>query len=398
MQSRIPSQREKKPLQQLAPLRRPAVLWLSLLLLCICWAAGGGSLSYAATPKTIPPDATPRITRVQPSGAAPGSRTTLAIDGEEFAEGAYVSFSDPAIHVLATRRISDTRLEVDVAVGDKAPAELAHLYVANPAGTSAESTFAIVSSTPVAAQPAASAPGSPAAAQAPAPASASPAPAEPIPAGAAAPEVSKVDPSHVSPGSKVSVKVTGKKFEKGAKVAFQNPGIRVLGTEFKKSTQLVVQIEVASDAATGKTGLFVINPDESEVETSFEVSAASSTASKGSAQAAASETTANTTTQRFSVINLGDAISIFQNPNKPKGELILAGGKLTYQEGGKDVFVAGPGDIKEVAPNVLFSINTSTFHIILNSGKTYNFVAGSLMPSDTAKIITTLQQAFKSKS
>jgi hypothetical protein len=373
--------------------RRRHALWLFLVFLCAC-GAGAGNLAWGAAQAAVSPDATPGITSVQPSKARAGATVTLTIDGERFAQGAYVSFSDPAIHVLATRRLSDKRLEVDVAIGDKAPAELAHLYVANPAGTSAESTFAIVSSAPVAAQPAASAPGSPAAAETPASASASPAPAEPIPAGAAAPEVSKVDPSHVAAGSKASIKVTGKKFVKGAKVAFQNPGIRVLGTEFKKSTQLVAEIEVASNAATGKTSMFVVNPDDSEVETSFEVTAAGSGSSQSGSQKAAAGSAANTASQTFSVINLGDAISILQNPSKPRGTLVLAGGKLTYQEAGKDVFVAGPGEVKEVAPNILFGFNTSTFHIILNSGKTYNFVAASLTPSETAAIITALQKAF----
>ena len=335
-----------------------------MVLACACagWATGS-----EPSQETASADATPEIADVQPSQAQPGSRVTLAIEGKRFSQGVYVSFSDPAIHVLAMRRLSDTRLEVDIAIGDKAQPGSVHLYVANPAGTSGESSFAIVS-------------GSPSANETPS-------------SGAAAPEVSGVDPDHVSPGSKASIKVTGKKFAKGAKVVFANPGIRVLGTEFKKSTRLVAQIEVAPNAPTGKTSLFVVNPDESEVETGFEVRAGNAT-SKTGAQAGG-KGAANAATQHFSVINLGDAISILQNPNKPRGELILAGNKLTYQEGGKDVFVAGPGEIQEVAPNILFGINTGTFHIILNSGKTYNFVAASLTPSETASIVTALQHAFQ---
>jgi len=414
-----PGQEWEEPLWRKHAASRRAAWWLCVAFVCACWA-GGGNLASAAAQETVPPDATPSIISVEPSEAQPGARVTLTIDGERFATGAYVSFSDPAIHVLATRRLSGKRLEVDVAIGDKAPPEAVRLYVANPAGTSGESVFAIASGTPTAMQPPASTSGSPTAAEPPAPApalptaaqppasssgaptatlppeseSGAPTAAEPVAAAAAAPEVSKVDPAHVAAGNKASIKVTGKKFVKGAKVAFANPGIRVLGTDFKKSTQLVAEIEVASNAATGKTSLFVVNPDESEVETSFEVTAASSTSSKPSSQKAATGAAANTKSQSFSVMNLGDAISILQNPNKPRGTLVLAGGKLTYQEAGKDVFVAGPGEVKEVAPNILFGFNTSTFHIILSSGKTYNFVAASLMPSDTASIVTALQQAF----
>lgn len=355
--------------------RKPALFFLMVSLGLGLESCGG--FAAAAPQSTVSPSAIPQITQVQPSEGKPGSRLTLTIAGAQFAPGAYVTFSDPSIHVLSTRRLSSTRLDVDIALGSKAQPESVRLFVANPSGTVGESAFAIVS-------------GTPAAAQSPAPASTPPAVTQPLAAGA--PEVSKVDPNQVPPGGKATIKVTGKNFVKGAKVAFQNPGIQVLGTEFKKSSQLVVQIEVAPGAPTGKTGLFVVNPDESEVETGFEVSSASSGTSGSGAQKAAA---ANTPAQRFSVINLGKAISIFQNPNKPKGELILAGGKLTYQEGGKDVFVAGPGDIREIAPNIFFTINTGTFHIILNSGKTYNFVAASLMPSETASIVTALQHALK---
>ncbi len=357
--------------------------------------AGMSATLLAAAPQsTVSATATPSITTVQPAEAAPGSRLILIISGGQFAEGAYVSFSDPTIHVMSSRRISSTRMEADVEIGAKARPESVRLYVANPSGTVGQSAFAIVSNSPTSRQPA-SAAGQPAAAESPAAASGPtpPAPAakaEPVTSGPKAPEVSSIEPDHAAPGSKASIKVTGKRFAKGAKVAFSNPGIRVLSTEFKKSTQLVAQIEVASDAATGKTGLFVVNPDESEVEAGFTLTAAAGASGKGTTATAASAVT-----KTFKVIDLGDAMSVLRNPSKPKGVLTLAGGKLTYQEGGKDVFTAGPGDVKEVAPNIIFGINTDTFHIILKSGKTYNFVAASLMPSETSSIITTLQHAFQ---
>ncbi len=357
-----------------------AIPW-AVFVLSMVFLVGPGTLLSAAAQSAVPPTATPQITKVQPSEAAPGSRLILKIDGEQFAEGAYVSFSDPSIHVVSTRRISSTVMEADVAIGDKAQPNFVRLYVANPSGTVGQFAFAITSGTATAAQP-------------PAATSSAPTAAGPVASGPAAPEVSAIDPDHAAPGSKASIKVTGKRFAKGAKVAFQNPGIRVLSTEFKKPTELVAQIEVASDAPAGKTGLFVVNPDESEVEAGFAVAAGTSSQSQGKSQSAAGVTSASAASKTYKVIDLGDAISIFRNPNKPKGVLTLAGGKLTYQEDGKEVFTAGPGDVKEVAPNVIFGINTDTFHIILKSGKTYNFVSASLMPADTASIITTLQQAF----
>lgn len=338
-------------------------MWLGIVLVCACcgWAAG---LGYGASQNTAPAGATPVIAKVQPTAAHPGSRIIIKIQGERFAPGAYVSFSDPAIHVLATRRLSETRLEVDIAVGAMAQQKSVLLYVSNPSGTSAQASFAIEQN---------------AGKRLPEIRSSSP----------SAPDVTRVDPDRVEPGSKKSIKVNGKNFKQGAKVAFANPGIRVLETKFKKSTQLIAQVEVASNAPTGKTSLFVVNPDESEVQVSFEVG-------KGNSQKAeTSKPSANTPTQRFNVYNLGDATTIFKNPGKAQGQLVLQGGKLEYEQDGKVVFSAHPSEIQEIAPNEFFGLNTGTFHIILNSGKTYNFVSTSLSPADTNSIIESLRQALK---
>jgi hypothetical protein len=345
---------------------RTAVYWLVVVLAC-AGAGRSAGLDPAAPPCSPAADGAPKIAAVQPSEAKPGSKVTVKIEGENFLSGAYVSFSNPAIHVLATRRVSETQLEVDIAVGEMAKQQSVVLYDSNPSGASVQAAFAIASAVADTQQKS--------------------------PPSQNLPVVTKVDPAQANPGSKQSVKVTGKNFKEGVKVAFQNPGIRVLGTEFKKSTQLIAQIEVAPNAPTGKTSLFVINPDDSEVEAGFEVGGGSS-AKSGSVTAKTSASAA-TPTQQFSVYNLGDATSIFQNPGKAKGRLAVKGGKLEYDQDGKVVFTAKPGDIQEIAPNVFFGINTGTFHIILNSGKTYNFVSTSLAPADTNSIIESLRSALK---
>jgi len=345
---------------------RTAALWLAFVLIGTC--AGRSAGWNSAGLPGVPAEAPPKISNVQPSQASPGSRITVKIAGENFLNGAYVSFSDPAIHVLATRRTSGTELDVDIAVGQMAKQQSVLLYVSNPSGASAKTSFAIASATAKPAQ--ASEPSSP-----------------------NAPVVSKVDPANVAPGSKQTVKVTGKNFKEGAKIAFSNPGIRVLGTEFKKTTQLVAQIEVAPNAPSGKTSLFVVNPDDSEAEAGFEVAGGNSTQA-GTAKDNASSP-ANVPTQQWSVYNLGDATSILQNPGKAQGQLVVKGGKLEYEQDGKAVFTVKPGDIQEIAPNVFFGVNTGTFHIILNSGKRYNFVPSSLAPADTNSIIESLRSALK---
>ncbi len=344
---------------------RIAVLWPAFVLICACAGRSAGWNSAALS--GVPAEAPPKISSTQPSQASPGSRITVKITGENFLAGAYVSFSDPAVHVLATRRASGTELDVDIAVGQMAKQQSVVLYVSNPSGASAQTAFAIASGAAKAQQGTQSSPNSPV--------------------------VTKVDPARAVPGSKQTVKVTGKNFKEGAKVAFSNPGIRVLGTEFKKSTQLVAQIEVAPNAPSGKTSLFVINPDDSEVEAGFEVGGGNS-AQPGTATEKASSP-ANTPTQQFSVYNLGDATSIFQNPGKAKGQLVVKGGELEYSQDGKVVFTVKPAEIQEIAPNVFFGLSTGTFHIILNSGKTYNFVPSSLATADTNSIVESLRSALK---
>ena len=360
-----------------------------VLLASVCAGRAAGS-SSAAPKGSAAAEALPKISGVQPSQASPGSQITVKITGENFLTGAYVSFSDPAIHVLATRRASGTELDVDIAVGQMAEAQSVVLYVSNPSGASAQTGFAIASGEAKAQQ-------------------------ETQPSSSNLPVVTRVNPAQAAPGSKQTVKVTGKNFKQGAKVAFSNPGIRVLGIDFKKSTQLVAQIEVAPNAPTGKTSLFVINPDDSETETSFEVGGGNSaqtgtatektpspentpaekTSSPANTPAEKSSSQTNTPTQQWSVYNLGDATSILRDPGKAKGQLVLKGGKLKYDQDGKVVFTLRPGDIQEIAPNVFFGLNTGTFHIILKSGKTYNFVSSSLTPADTNSIVESLRSAMK---
>lgn len=344
------------------------VAFLAPVLLASVCAGRVTASSPAALAAFAAADALPKISSVEPSQSTPGSQITVKITGENFLTGAYVSFSDPAIHVIATRRASATELDVDIAVGQMAKPQSVVLYVSNPSGASVQTGFAIASGE-------------------------APAQQESQPSSSNPPVVTRVNPDQAAPGSKQTVKVTGKNFKQGARVAFSNPGIRVLGTDFKKSTQLVAQIEVAPNAPAGKTSLFVINPDDSEVETSFEVGGESSAQAGTKAEKTPSQ--ANTPTQQWSVYNLGDATSILQNPGKAKGELVVKSGTLEYDQDGKAVFTARSSDIQEIAPNVFFGLNTGTFHIILKSGKTYNFVSSSLTPADTNSIVESLHSALK---
>lgn len=311
----------------------------------------------------------PQISQVNPSSVDPGAEADLTISGGGFDTGCYVTFSNPAIRVLSTRFDSPSRLETKIKVGDKAEPGTVTLYVANAAGNSASASLAISA----AASGTASKP----------------------PVNSAAPTVSSVSPGSVTAGTTVTIKIKGKNFAKGAAVSFSNPGIEVLKTDVSSPTGLSAQLKTASDAQAGACGLFVVNPDESEVEVPFSVTAAGGGSAPSSANSKGSSGSGAIAERSFKVINLGDAISVFQKAGEPEGELILSAKNLEYDEQGKKVFSVPRGEIKEVASNVFFGINTGTFHIILNNGKTYNFIASSFNPQATQAIVDSLQGALR---
>jgi hypothetical protein len=327
----------------------------------------------------VSPEATPQIQQVKPNQAAAGEEVTVTIEGRNFSRGAYVSFTNPAVHVVSTRRVSATQLEAQLAISRKAQAGTVSLFVSNPASSVAEAPFTIAGgAAPPAVPPAPPAPATPT--------------AEIQPSGLATPEVSAVDPPRATPGSQVSVKITGKNFAKTARVSFSNPGIRVLETNATTSTELMTRIQIASDAPAGTSSLFVVNPDDREAEVPFEVAG-------GAPAALAKTTTAAETTgaaaQRFEVYNLGEGMNILQSLNKPKGALMVAAGKLRYEEGGREMFSAGPGDLKEIEVTSVAGFSTGTFHVTLSSGKTFNFAPASLRPADSQAIVDSLHRALK---
>jgi predicted RNA-binding protein YlxR (DUF448 family) len=364
--------------------------WRDVALLAALAALGGMAFAVAL-PAAVPqgeidvsPEATPEIRQVKPSQAAVGEEVSVVIEGQNFSRGAYVAFSTPAVHVISTRRASATKLEAKVAIGKKAQPGTVSLYVSNPASSVAEVPFTIAGGA------------APAAAPAPAAPTAEIQPSEP-----ATPEVAAVEPARAARGSQASLKISGKNFVAGTKVAFANPGIRVLETQVAKASELVTRIQIAPDAPTGTSGLFVINPDDREAEAPFEVAeggasvAPAPPATTAGPAATAAPAPEQGESLRFAVISLGDVTSILQTRNLPKGTLTVAGGELKYEEAGKEVFALPLGEIKEIDITTFVGVNTGTFHIILNSGKTYNFAAASLRPADNQAIVDSLRRALK---
>jgi hypothetical protein len=389
---------------------------ISLLVAAVAAAllAGTHAGNGAAAQGEITPESTPMITDFNPKQAAVGEEVKLVIEGKNFAPGVYVSFSTPLVHAIAVTRESATKLEVTVRIGKKAEADVISLYVSNTASVVAEAPFKIV---PLLPGSTTAPPGAGLAASSSAQA-ATATTAQPASPQAVAPEIQKIDPPVAPRGGQVELKITGKNFLKGAKVAFSNSGIRVLDTQVNKDTELVARIQIRPDAAPGETNLFVVNPDEEEAEAPFVLAEEVSTAPASSVSAAptapaAPPTAPSTPTPpaassarpvpaktgaealRFEVYGIADVSAVLQARNKPKGALALEGGKLRFEEAGKEVFAVATTDVKEVDVNMLLGINTGTFHVILSSGKTYNFVATSLRPADSQVMVDALKRALK---
>jgi hypothetical protein len=368
-------------------------------------AGVASSAALAAAPQgeiDVSPEATPEIRQVKPNQAAAGEAVTIVISGQNFSRGVYVSFSTPTINVISTRRVSATELEAKLAVGKRAPTGTISLYVSNPASVVAEAAFSISGGAAPATAPPASTAAAPVAAE----------PSTEIqPSEFGTPEVAAVEPARVARGAQLTVKIAGKNFAPKAKVAFSNPGIRVLDVQVGKPTELVARIQVAPDAPSGTAGLFVVNPDDRETEVAFTVTeetapAAPAPPTTTAAPAPAAPTPATSTapataapaapeTLRFDVMGLGDVTSLLQTRNLPQGTLSFGGGKLRYEEAGKEVFAASVADIKEIGMNTILGVNTGTFHVILSSGKTFNFAAASFRPADGQAIADSLQKALK---
>src|SRR6266568_8408227 len=131
-------------------LKRPYIFLFASL-----WAFSFGlpadGYSHAAGPGRVwadwlqgAADTAPQIDHLTPVQAGAGSEVTVEIDGKNFARGAYVSSSNPEVHVLRTKRINDNRLETRVVIAQKAQPGVVAFYVTSPDGSVAQATFTII--------------------------------------------------------------------------------------------------------------------------------------------------------------------------------------------------------------------------------------------------------------
>lgn len=353
-----------------------AVVAFVLLLICTCSSAPCGTSAEPQNSSDVAPEATPSIAQVDPKQAALGSTLKIQILGKNFSPGAYISFSTPGVRVTSAKRVNAEEIQADIAVNPSTQAGTVTLYVSNPASTVAQTTFTLTSATPIPAPPA-------------------PAPQQTTtPEDNAGPTVTSVDPPGAAPGAQTTIKIKGKNFAQGVKASFSNSGVQVKATNFASPQEISVDIRVAADATAGQGSVFITNPDYSQAEAGFEVSGGTATPT-GIDKKTAATTTAQSSDQKYNVYNLGEAVSILQSAGKTKGVLSVTGGKLKYEENGQTLFTAGASDVKEIAPNVMLGVNTGTFHVILSSGKTYNFIPGSLSLQEGQRMVEALRSALK---
>ena len=204
-----------------------------------------------------------------------------------------------------------------------------------------------------------------------------------------------VTPSRLGQGFDIDCRVSGKNFVHGTKVSFANSGIRVVGISSNSTTQITVHIKVASDAPVGKTSLYVINPDDNEVEFPIEVALKGTLSPTPSVPASPGAATTDDPTliQRFDAFHYGSPTEMFHTHGKVKGSLVIAGGTVKYQEDKQTLINISLSEIQEVKTAGIGGVN-----IKLNSGKTHHFAAASLKGSDARTIVDAIQKAMPAPS
>lgn len=216
----------------------------------------------------------------------------------------------------------------------------------------------------------------------------------------ATPEIRQIKPEQAAASSEVTIEIKGRNFSRGAYVSFSHPAVHVISTRRAGATRLESKLAIAKKAPSGTISLYVSNPAGAVAEAPFTITGGTTPAPAPAAPVPAATPPAppqspGAGAPRFEVLNLGEGIEILQSLNKPRGILRLAAGKLIYEEAGKEVFSALPAEIKEIEVNAILGVNTGTFHVILKSGKTFNFAPASLRPADSQAIMDSIRQALK---
>jgi hypothetical protein len=135
--------------------------------------------------------------------------------------------------------------------------------------------------------------------------------------------------------------------------------------------------------------MFIVNPDDNEVEAAFEVTKKGSVAPGAPGAPGAPPAPDSSYTQRFDAFHLGNPTEIFHVHGKVKGALVISGGTIKYQEDGQTLVNISASEISEAK-----TAGIGGFNIKLKSGKTVHFAAGSLKGSDAKIIVEAIHKAM----
>ena len=68
---------------------------------------------------------------------------------------------------------------------------------------------------------------------------------------------------------------------------------------------------------------------------------------------------------------------------------------MRYEYAGQVVFSASAKEVREVDVNTFYGLSTRTFHIILTTGKRYNFAGTSLKQDESQMLVNAIRAALE---
>ena len=184
--------------------------------------------SSPTTPGTFLVTALPTISLIDPSSGTQGTSSTLLVKGTGFQDGITANFG-PGITITNSKIYqSDPQLNININIDATAATGLRSVTVTNPDG----GTFTSINSFNVSS------------------------------ATVPNPVIDAVTPNSLTQGaSNQNLVIAGSNFESGATVTFSGSGITINSPPtFNSSSQLTVNISVASNAATGQRSITITNP------------------------------------------------------------------------------------------------------------------------------------------
>jgi hypothetical protein len=177
----------------------------------------------------------PSITSLSPAAGVDGSSVPVTFTGANFASGATISVSNPAITVSNVSVVSDTQITATFNIGANATPAAANVTVTTAAGTSAAATFTNSS---------------------------------------AQPTLTLMTPTSIAAGSTVNVTLYGNNFGPSDSITVNNSAVTVSNVVLVSSTEITATFTVAANASAGTATVAVSVAGGLSAEFTFAITAA----------------------------------------------------------------------------------------------------------------------------